>query len=150
MPSHQFTVGQQLYFVSSCNRPTEYHVNVTKVGRKWVYLSNHKRFDQTRRSQFANNCWFCDGDGYASPGSVYLTIFDHQDERRRSKLIDALATFFRPYRITPSESMTADRLAYVARLLGIKIDGELPTTKEFICEKCGLRTDAKNNTEPTF
>jgi hypothetical protein len=60
-----FIVGQELFWVWSDLSLTNQLVTVTKVGRKWVELSNFYRFDM--------QTGWGDSKGYATPGRIYLS-----------------------------------------------------------------------------
>lgn len=45
MSSNQFSVGQELYYVSRGNRRDKSTVTIEKLGNKWMYLSNRARAD---------------------------------------------------------------------------------------------------------
>lgn len=59
------TCGDKFWYVARNLRYSErgYEVEVVKVGRKWVYLSNDKRVEK-------GETWV-DGAGYSSPGRLW-------------------------------------------------------------------------------
>ena len=59
-----FKVGQELFWVDRM-RKINRAVTVEKIGRKWVYLSNHHRIDHETME--------ADSGGYSSPGKCYLS-----------------------------------------------------------------------------
>ena len=62
----KLSIGQTLYWVSAQylrEQPKE--VTVTKIGRKWAYLSNNQRIDTENL--------IVDGGDYIPSGSVYLS-----------------------------------------------------------------------------
>ena len=67
----KFEVGQVVFVVRNDNRRSTYNATVTKVGRKWVYINEHQRFDPQTK--------LIDGGNYQSPGRVYLSR-DEYDE----------------------------------------------------------------------
>jgi hypothetical protein len=60
-----FAVGQSLVFAPYGKRHEVLDLTVTKIGRKWVTLSNDYRFDPATLR--------VDGQGYTSPGRMYLS-----------------------------------------------------------------------------
>lgn len=155
MPSpHQFKVGQQLYFVPTNGfYGTTGQITVTAIGRRWITISTGNpryRFDKNKSEHAYENEWFCDGEGFQSPGSVFLSEHDHLKKQKHLAIYAALKKSFAGMHRDDYQRFDIDRLSFAARVLGVNVDGELPPTKEFICEKCGLRTDATSNTAPTF
>jgi len=114
--SREFVVGMKFYFVPSDTRwRTCENVTVTKVGRKWVTLSNGFRFDKTSR-------WWrrTDGSGYSSPG----TIWDSEDRYRESlvvsKILDAIRHQLQFSRMDDMK-VTATDAIHAAKLLGVEV-----------------------------
>jgi hypothetical protein len=69
----ELKVGQKLWFNSSVRYYTSREVTVTKVGRRWAYISaNRLRIDK--------ETLVVDGDGYSSPGRCYLSRDEHEAE----------------------------------------------------------------------
>lgn len=58
-------IGDKFWYVTNSVRGSErgYEVEVVKVGRKWVYLSNDQRVEK-------GETWV-DGAGYSSPGRLW-------------------------------------------------------------------------------
>jgi hypothetical protein len=79
----QFEVGMELYFVYSDSRRGEpIYVKVSKVGRKWVNLDNGYRFDKEDT--------VIDGAGYSSPGRIYLSKEDYDNQCKKDLAIRAI------------------------------------------------------------
>lgn len=69
-----FTIGQELWWVptNGRGRSEPSSVTVTKLGRRWIGLSNGHKFDiDTMRA---------DGGQYSSPGRCYLSQAEHERE----------------------------------------------------------------------
>ena len=65
-------VGDILLWVGRGNHVTMRDVTVTKVGRKWISLSNHARIDKTSL--------IADGGEYMPPGRCYLSKSEYEAE----------------------------------------------------------------------
>ena len=116
MSANQYTVGQELYFewsrYSSRNGRGE-AVTITRVGRKWLELSNGHRVDKARL--------VADGRGHSSPGTAYLSRTDREANVR---LHEAWRRLQNQMAVTqPGEGVTAERVAEAARLLGVSEGG---------------------------
>jgi len=66
-----FRVGDELYYHPRDKRYTGRTVAVTAVGRKWVSLSNHERFDRTQ--EMSCDYYAVDGRGYTPSGDVFVS-----------------------------------------------------------------------------
>lgn len=60
-----YQVGQQLWCSYSQIRSTPEYVSITKVGRKWLELSNRYRAEKETLK--------LDGGAYSSPGQCYIS-----------------------------------------------------------------------------
>lgn len=114
MSADQYTVGQGLYFewgrYSSRNGRGE-AVTITRVGRKWLELSNGHRVDKVRL--------VADGRGYASPGTAYLS---REEREAQVRLQDAWRSLRAGMGSAPGDGVTIERIAEAARLLGLEGD----------------------------
>lgn len=111
----KFHVGQQLWYVPFERRGNPRSVNVTVIGRKWVTLEG-------RQGRFDESTMLMDGNGYSSPGRVYMSQEEHLKSVADSRAWDALTIALRGMRKPDSVSMSD--IQQVAKLLGIEI-GEL-------------------------
>jgi hypothetical protein len=73
-----FSVGQTVFV--KFRRPHGNGIDlqpmlIQKVGRKWITIERGYRFDASQRQ--------LDGGGHSSPGCVYLSEAEHQDEQDR-------------------------------------------------------------------
>lgn len=77
-----FTVGQTVirFRTKFCNEPIGpgCDVEITKVGRKWVYLKGGERFDRQTMC--------IDGGGWASHARIYPNLEAHERDLRRFRL----------------------------------------------------------------
>lgn len=114
MSADKYTVGQELYFewcrYSSRNGHGE-AVTITKVGRKWLELSNGHRVDKIRL--------VADGRGYSSPGTAYLS---REEREAQVRLQDAWRRLRVQMASVPGNGVTAERVAEAAKLLGLHGD----------------------------
>lgn len=115
MSADKYTVGQELYFEWSpySNRKGRGEaVTITKIGRKWLELSNGFRVDKMRL--------VADGRGYSSPGTAYVS---REDRESQIRLQAAWHNLRRRMESHPGEGVTAERVAEAARLLGFSEGG---------------------------
>jgi hypothetical protein len=70
-------VGQKLFFKSGQRHIKDEEVEVAKVGRDWVHLSNGYRVRKGKR--------WCDGGGFSSPGQVWLDAQAYELWRERNR-----------------------------------------------------------------
>ena len=106
-----YSVGQELYFEwspYSRRRGGGETVTITKVGRKWMELSNGHRVDKVRL--------VADGREYSSPGTAYVSRADREAQVR---LLDAWRTLRVRMEVMPGDGVTTERIAEAARLLGL-------------------------------
>lgn len=107
----KFIAGQTLFFEpdsSVCSSTKRGLVDVKKVGRKWLHLSNGVRVSaQTLKA---------DGNGYASPGRCYLT----EEERNAFFALKKEWTFF-ICRVNSGmpQGVTLEKIDRARQLLGI-------------------------------
>lgn len=107
----KFVAGQTLFFEpdsSVCSSTRRGLVDVKKVGRKWVHLSNGLRVSaQTLEA---------DGKGYASPGRCYFS----EEERNAFFALKKEWTFF-ICRVNSGmpQGVTLERIDRARQLLGI-------------------------------
>lgn len=128
-------VGDQLY-VSGRNRNRSYEAIVVSVGRKWAYLiptdqyhnmlQRDGKFDfqtqksRCRRFSLDRDQFEIDGNGYASPGTVYLSK-EHFD---RSVTRDKLWGQFRDKVAIRFKAPPEEDILKAAKVLGIDLDIE--------------------------
>ncbi len=85
---------------------------VTKVGRKWVTLEHDTRFEREgERGKFV-----LDGGDYSSPGRVYLSLQDYEDEE---KLYTAWSLLRNVVERCRSDQFTYEQLFGALMALGI-------------------------------
>ena len=102
----EYAIGQELFWVDRM-RKTNRHVTVKKIGRKWVYLSNHHRID--RKTMEA------DGRGYSSPGKCYPSQQDYFDFLN---LINEWSGMKREFDgFYPPKGMTLDKISQIRNIL---------------------------------
>ena len=112
MSADHYSVGQELYFEwspYSRRRGGGETVTITRVGRKWMELSNGHRVDKVRL--------VADGRGYSSPGTAYVSRADREAQVR---LLDAWRTLRVRMEVMPGDGVTTERIAEAARLLGLE------------------------------
>jgi hypothetical protein len=107
----EYYVGKTLFFKG--HNDAGYHdryVEVTKIGRKWVELSNRQRVLLTSVD--------VDGGEYSSPGRLYETLEDYQKELEIKKawysFVNCLA------HTNPPEGMTLEKIDQLRVLVGLK------------------------------
>lgn len=114
MSADHYSVGQELYFEwspYSRRRGSGETVTITKVGRKWIELSNGHRVDKVRL--------VADGQKSMSPGTAYVSRADREAQVRR---LNAWRTLRARMDAMPGDGVTAERIAEAARLLGLEGD----------------------------
>ena len=115
MTSNQYTVGQELYLEwspYSIRKGRGEDVTITRVGRKWLELSNGLRVDKVRL--------VADGRGYSSPGTAYTS---RADREARVRLHEAWSRLRIRMAAPPGDGVTAERVAEAAKLLGLPEGG---------------------------
>lgn len=102
-------VGDQVYYVSRYGKIQGHdYVTVTKVGRKYAYLSNRKRY--TIESGIV------DAGQYTSNAKVYESREAYQAEMLKVALWRQIANKFR---YAPSNLLTLDDLTKIAQMVGV-------------------------------
>lgn len=106
-----YTLGQELYWeyseYSHMKGKSEM-VRITKIGRRWIGLSNGHRAD-------ASTLW-ADGGKYSSPGRCFLSRDSREEERNRDAAWTALRN---KMSFRSPEQVSAADIAQAARLLGV-------------------------------
>lgn len=106
-------VGQQVFLVLTLRRPIQYvTATVTKVGRVWVELDNHHRFELST--------WRLDGKGYSSPGRAYVSEDAYRAETALNDAWAALRDTVSAHYQAP-EGMTLEQIAEAGRVLGLTL-----------------------------
>jgi hypothetical protein len=108
-----FIVGQELFWVWSNLSKTNQLVTVTKVGRKWVELSNFYRFD-------IKTGWG-DGKGRSSPGRIYLSeaAYDAEQLADNGVCLAFLRLKSLMQRSAPKKGVKIEDIYEAARLLNL-------------------------------
>lgn len=115
MSANQYTVGQELHFEwspYSSRKGRGEDVTITRVGRKWLELSNGHRVDKVRL--------VADGRGYSSPGTAYTSRADREAHVR---LHEAWRRLRIQMSAPPGDGVTAEQVAEAANLLGFPEGG---------------------------
>jgi hypothetical protein len=89
-------------------------VTISKIGRKWVTLSDGNRFDRT-----SENWRNVDGAGYSSPGRLWDSTEQYEEYSLVRQIIDAIQRRFRFGR--DSENVSLENARQAARLLGLEV-----------------------------
>lgn len=112
----ELAVGQTVYIYWNRNRTGRSGlspVQIEKIGRKWVALSNRYRFDRT------NADLELDGDGYSPPGRVYLSQEAYEIETAiQAAWWNIRRQIDRCYRAP--EGVTAEAIQQATALLGLE------------------------------
>ena len=110
-----FAVGMRFWLVLNERRHTkDREVTIAKIGRKWVTLSDGNRFDRTSES------WrIVDGGGYSSPGRLWDSKEQYEEDAQVRQIIDAIERKFRFGR--DSENVSLENARQAARLLGLEV-----------------------------
>lgn len=103
--------GDKLYFVSSHRHVPSGDVTVTKVGRKWVYLSNGERINP-------ETLW-ADGKGYGSPGRCHASKEAHDAAVSLEKAWSSLLFELRDRYGGAPDGMTVQAIDEARALLGL-------------------------------
>ena len=93
---------------------------VTKVGRKWIYLDSGYRFEK----QNAGRMLGLDGDGYTSPGRVWMCEGDYRNNARAQALWSRIRDHVVGVFYSRKDHISIQDLVTVCRLLEIPL-GEL-------------------------
>ena len=107
----RYACGQKLYFEwskYSSKRNTGEMVTITKIGRRWLELSNGHRADA------ATLC--ADGGKYSAPGRCYLSREAREADRAREAAWTALS--HKMQRRAPGK-VSAEDIAHATLLLGL-------------------------------
>jgi hypothetical protein len=106
--------GQTVYVVRARRHPdcTFIERTIQKIGRKWVELSDGKRFDK--------ETMLLDGGAYSSPGKVYLAQQDFHDEQAFNSTFEAFRRAVQ-HQLAPS-GLTLAKVRQAAEILGYKLD----------------------------
>jgi hypothetical protein len=107
----RYACGQELYWEwseYSSRKNTGEMVTITKVGRRWLELSNRYRVDQSTL--------VADGGPYSPPGRCFLSRETREAERARDAAWAALRN--RMLHQAP-DKVSADDIAHATRLLGL-------------------------------
>jgi hypothetical protein len=103
MSAKNFDVGQELWYVPRWGRLSECHaVKITKIGRKWLELSNGLKADVKTLKSFQDQ--------------LYLSEADHAKERAMQAAWNALER--RMSNAKPS--VTVRRIKLAEKLLGLE------------------------------
>ena len=107
----KFTVGQKLWWVQAMYgrrcEPAQVEVEIKKVGRKWLELTNHYRIKI--------ETMLADGRGYASPGTCYLSQQEYLDDLALRKAWHELQKLIERRKNT---SVTKENIQHIRPLLG--------------------------------
>jgi len=117
-------VGGQVFVVRDTYRhKAGIYLTITKVGRKWVYLGK----EEYQQDRFDPETMELDGYGYSSPGKVYESEqdFEEQDEAHR-----VWGEFRQCLARTPPKGLTAARIREIADEWNLPINGELDGQKK--------------------
>lgn len=113
--TRRFEVGQQVFVSWSGRRGNNSHCTISKVGTKWATLDlygDRYRFDIKTLS--------IDGDGYSSPGTIYMSEGDYIQEMTLNNLWWQFRGIVADRNNTPKE-ITADAIRTAAKALGITL-----------------------------
>lgn len=105
-------VGQVLWWVQSGVKKSPLRdgpVTVTRIGRKWITLSNYHRMDI--------ETWDADGGGFSSPGRCYVSEEAYRYECAMTEKWGDLRRLVSSYR-PPAGVSLADIEAALVRLSG--------------------------------
>ncbi|MFO0236419.1 MAG: hypothetical protein ACK53Z_00225 [Betaproteobacteria bacterium] len=104
-------VGQELYWEwseYSHKKNTGEMVKITKIGRRWLELSNGYRADAATL--------YADGGKYSSPGRCFLNREAREAERARDAAWTALRNRMQ---YQAPDKVSAEDIAHATRLLGL-------------------------------
>lgn len=107
----RYACGQELYFEWSDygqKKNTGEMVTITKIGRRWLTLSNGHRADATTL--------YADGGQYSAPGRCFISRESREIERARDSAWTALRNNMQ--RRAP-DKVSAEDIAHATRLLGL-------------------------------
>ncbi len=109
----EIKVGMKLYYVphSDWDKPKE--VVVTEKGKKWARLNNGQRFE------FKSDSWyFVDGGGYNSPGKLWLSKEEYEEQKEAKRILGKIANKFQYAHQRNGVSLN-DAIA-AAKILGVE------------------------------
>ena len=107
----RYACGQELYFEwseYSHRKNTGEMVAITKIGRRWLSLSNGFRADA--------ETLYVDGGKYSAPGRCFLSRDAREAERARNA---AWAALRNSMQYKAPDKVSAKDIAHAARLLGL-------------------------------
>jgi hypothetical protein len=111
----EFTIGQILWREVSPRRGISAFVTVTKVGRRWITVSNDERFDAHTMLE--------DAGGYKAYASYWNSKEECDESAYRGRVWNELNKS--RYGSPPKDSSTED-LILAAKILGVKIPDRNP------------------------
>jgi len=109
--SIEYEMNQPLWRVSTQRGCDSNAVTVTKIGRKWVYLSCGGRV--------AKDSIHLDGKGYCSPATLYVSEEAHDRHVATNRLLRILNTKTQFYQ--PPTSVSPADVIEAGRLIGIDL-----------------------------
>jgi hypothetical protein len=108
MDETQLKVGQTLYFASGQQWIPSGNVTVTRIGRKWAYLSNGRRMSK--------ESFVVDGVGFTSPGCCWLSKEEHDAQLGRQRTWASIWALVGSARRAPAH-LTIEELQAIEGLL---------------------------------
>lgn len=105
-------IGIPFFFVPNERRHAGRRVTVSKIGRRWITLSDGNRFDCT-----SDDWRIVDGGGYSSPGRLWDSERHFENSQRVREILNAIEHRFRLGR--EDCNVTLENATEAARLLGV-------------------------------
>lgn len=103
----KWEVGQEV-FVTSAHHKNRWQT-ITKIGRRWVYIGNHSRFDMETR-------WL-DSGGFSVSERAWVSEDEYNDHKR---VVNLWRGIRRNISNNPRPGITAGQLLEVYEILGLE------------------------------
>ena len=110
----EFRVGDKLVLAGNTygRRETPHTVQITKIGRKWMYFGNS-------RSRASMETLVVDGGEYTSPGKLWFSSDEYEAWTSTCHLMNELQGCLTH---RPNPGVTADNIRAAAKLLRVEIE----------------------------
>lgn len=101
-PAPEFSVGQRYFYVPSemsrkgrTSKPG-YWLTVSRLGRRWVYLTREGDSDESYRVDRNAEAWYqLDGGVYSSPGRLYESGEAYRDAQESREILSRISETLR-------------------------------------------------------
>lgn len=117
----KFKIGQLVFYVPRNPReqgPGSLGVVITKIGRKWITFKGSENGYENR---FDKETLLVDAGNYSSPGMIYLSDEEYQEQREKERIWNRLRDVISGVYKCPGYVSKAE-LIQIANILRIKVE----------------------------